>query len=72
MNNTDLQFDLLFEGELNGDWNKEISLKPGYESVLKLPEDINFDSVVIHVQNFITGTESVVSMLFSSIPMVQK
>jgi hypothetical protein len=72
MNNSDFIFDLLFEGELNGDWNKEISLKPGYESVLKLPEDINFDSVVIHVQNFITGTESVVSMLFSSIPMVQK
>lgn len=71
-NKTDLHFDLVFKDKLYEDWTKHLSIKPGYEASLRLPEETDFADVVLDVQNFIIGTNQVLSLSLSKIQGVYK
>lgn len=71
-NKTDLQFDLILEDKLYADWQKTLTIKPGYESVFILPAESNIADINIRIKNLITGSESVLQLPLSSLEIVHK
>lgn len=70
-NNTDLQFDLLLEDVIYGDWQKKITIHPGHESVFSLHPESTPEDIQVSVLNFLTGSDEVLKLSFSAIKPVQ-
>jgi histidinol phosphatase-like PHP family hydrolase len=71
-NVSDIPFDLLFEDKLYEDWSKQLTAKPGYETILKIPAETEKGNVVISVKNFITGADDVLTVPLSELKSVKK
>ncbi|MDA3821283.1 MAG: PHP domain-containing protein [Bacteroidales bacterium] len=71
-NISDIHFDLLFEDKIYQDWSKQITVKPGYETILKIPVDTKMENVVLSVKNFITGADDVLTFPLNDLKSVHK
>lgn len=71
-NNSDLQFDLVIKNKVLDLPDRSVTLKPGFESILKLDPESRTDQIVVEVTNFITGMDEALTLdLFRLIPATE-
>lgn len=71
-NNTDLHFDIELKEKLYGDWQKNVGVKPGYESVFMLPAESDIKNIQVTIRNLITGSDRLLQLPLSSLRIVDK
>ncbi|MCF8224645.1 MAG: histidinol-phosphatase [Bacteroidales bacterium] len=67
INDTEFSFDLQLRDHIYQDWQIEMKLQPGYESVLELSQENSPENLEIVFRNFITGSSSCLVIPFKEI-----
>jgi len=71
-NYSDLHFDLVLTDRVYRDWQKKLSLKPGYECFFSLPAETDIEDIELKVMNFISAPESSLKLNLSAVEKVEQ